>query len=500
MTRSALFVMLAMVATAASSALTQQISKSHERWIERDVAAIATREETRLFRTLPADQDRDAFQHIFWLRRDPDLATRTNEFKDIYEERVGVANDRLPSGSRPGFLTDMGQVFLLFGFPADMTSGRASESSVPQAAPQGQRIEGSDTEYQTGGSGPGPARFQTWTYPADPALGLAQPLELQFRAQPSFGYRLLKSEELDERLESRRQSLVSHPDIRYEVDSAGNLLPPSVPSSATPATEILESLMDSRAESEAIPFRAAPAHFRSTDGETYVPVLFEVPIEALEPSSASEIDVTFFGAIVDESGEISARFEERVWRTTTTPDGRPVSTATFEMPLQLAPGSYQAYLGVRDENGETHGSRVSSLAVRDFDDDAVQISTVLVYRNASESVEHAGTPGNAFQFGRIKLDPVGSDALGPEDAVGLFFYVYGARGSDLTAKYVFYQGAEEKAQTRPQPLLVSDGIAVGNDEIPLASFAAGDYRVLVEVRDPASGATYRSSAFFTLQQ
>ena len=191
----------------------------------------------------------------------------------------GTANDRLQGRGRPGFLTDMGQVFLLFGFPTRSSSGRNANVSVPErSSSPSQEIEGSTTETTPAGrsGAPATARSQTWLYDADPTMGLPSGLEVRFRARPGIGYRLVESEELDEVLESRRAGLVAWPDIGYDLDGAGNLLPPSLPSDATRATELLDALLAlcqphlDFLESQWIPGRrdAAVSNLTLTDGDT----------------------------------------------------------------------------------------------------------------------------------------------------------------------------------------------------------------------------------------
>jgi len=51
----------------------------------------------------------------FWQLRDPDTTTSVNEFRDEYFERVNYANDHFGSMFKPGWKSDMGMVYILFG-------------------------------------------------------------------------------------------------------------------------------------------------------------------------------------------------------------------------------------------------------------------------------------------------------------------------------------------------------------------------------------------------
>jgi GWxTD domain-containing protein len=51
----------------------------------------------------------------FWQLRDPDTTTSVNEFRDTYYDRVNHANEQFGSVFKPGWKSDMGMVYILFG-------------------------------------------------------------------------------------------------------------------------------------------------------------------------------------------------------------------------------------------------------------------------------------------------------------------------------------------------------------------------------------------------
>lgn len=82
------------------------------------VRYIITGEERKIFLELP-DSEKDAFIEEFWRRRDPDPETEENEFKIEYFNRVEKANELFLGEGRPGWLTDRGRIYVLFGPPTD---------------------------------------------------------------------------------------------------------------------------------------------------------------------------------------------------------------------------------------------------------------------------------------------------------------------------------------------------------------------------------------------
>ncbi len=112
--------------------LEKQLSPDHEDFINK-VRYIISNKEKRLFLELP-DEDKDEFIREFWEKRDPDPTTEENEFRMEYYNRIERANDIFISEGRPGWLTDRGRIYILFGPPMDRItypqsySGRCQET------------------------------------------------------------------------------------------------------------------------------------------------------------------------------------------------------------------------------------------------------------------------------------------------------------------------------------------------------------------------------------
>ena len=82
------------------------------------ITYITFKEERRVFLKLTNDRDRDAFINIFWLQRDPTPGTPENEFKAEIEKRFAYVNEFFKRGtSRPGWMTDQGQIYMTLGKP-----------------------------------------------------------------------------------------------------------------------------------------------------------------------------------------------------------------------------------------------------------------------------------------------------------------------------------------------------------------------------------------------
>jgi GWxTD domain-containing protein len=97
--------------------LERKLNPENADWLNK-IRYIITSEERKLFLDLPASE-KEEFKEEFWLRRDPDLQTEENEFKMEFDERMKEANELFISEGIPGWLTDRGRIFILFGPPIE---------------------------------------------------------------------------------------------------------------------------------------------------------------------------------------------------------------------------------------------------------------------------------------------------------------------------------------------------------------------------------------------
>jgi GWxTD domain-containing protein len=81
---------------------------------------IATSTEIDRYEKLTNEDGKRQFMNEFWQVRDEYSETSRNEYYLNYIQRVEIANARYATLSRPGWKTDRGRVFLLFGEPSEI--------------------------------------------------------------------------------------------------------------------------------------------------------------------------------------------------------------------------------------------------------------------------------------------------------------------------------------------------------------------------------------------
>ncbi len=128
----------------------RQAMTPYEKWVREDVAYIIRDEERAAFERLQSNPEREQFIEQFWLRRDPLPGTQVNEFKAEHYRRIANANERFSEAAVPGWKTDRGQVYIIYG-PPDEKETRPSD---PAGASEVWRYRvGFDVVFRQTGSG-----------------------------------------------------------------------------------------------------------------------------------------------------------------------------------------------------------------------------------------------------------------------------------------------------------------------------------------------------------
>ena len=91
-----------------------------KRWIDGPIRYIAEKREAEAFQSLKTDEDRILFVESFWARRDPHPETLTNEYRQIFWERVRESNEMFLDSPGDGWHTDRGKIHILYGPPNEI--------------------------------------------------------------------------------------------------------------------------------------------------------------------------------------------------------------------------------------------------------------------------------------------------------------------------------------------------------------------------------------------
>ncbi|MCJ7485067.1 MAG: GWxTD domain-containing protein [Candidatus Aminicenantes bacterium] len=112
-----LLIGLAAVSACGLYNIERKLTPAHSDFLSK-VGYIITSGERKIFLELP-EAEKDTFIEEFWERRDPDSDTERNEYRVEYEDRLEKAGMLFRGEGRPGWLTDRGRIYILFGPPSE---------------------------------------------------------------------------------------------------------------------------------------------------------------------------------------------------------------------------------------------------------------------------------------------------------------------------------------------------------------------------------------------
>jgi len=125
--------------------LDPNVKDEYKKWLREDVVFIITDEERAEFKKLAGDKRRDEFIVAFWERRNPSPGAPENKFKEEHYRRIGYANTHL-ADSIPGWRTDRGHMYIMFGPPDSIEHHLAAASSDKSQQPSGNATANFDRE------------------------------------------------------------------------------------------------------------------------------------------------------------------------------------------------------------------------------------------------------------------------------------------------------------------------------------------------------------------
>ncbi len=93
-----------------------------EKWLNEDVVYIIDDAERAAFQKLTTPEERACFVAQFWERRNPEPGASVNKFKKEHYRRIAYANSHFAGSSVPGWQTDRGHMYILYGPPDEIDS------------------------------------------------------------------------------------------------------------------------------------------------------------------------------------------------------------------------------------------------------------------------------------------------------------------------------------------------------------------------------------------
>ena len=507
---------LTLVGLTAPALAQDRLSRGDRRWLE-EVEPIMTAQERQIFEEFPSGE-RGRFKEHFWARRspnphDPDSA------EDAFNNWRKDADDRFGSRGRKGSRTDMALVMLLFGQPDNRETVGGRGGAGPGGARPPASATGNNPLAESGGApgaggggggrggaggGGGPSGGVKLSYVPNPDRGLPDGLTLEFRTT-NLGMRLLRNDEIEAAIERARQRQIVWPSqINFTVNAEGrlpdvedlfgaetrDLLDPN-----SPGKTILAALRGGGEASQDIGVDASFSFFRSNTGDTYVASVFELDEEKLTWNGDTASLQVFYN-VVDALGTVIG-YDERSVEVSRGAAGSPT---ILEMPMQMAPGSYKVFAGVRDPATDIHGALVREIESPDFSSGAFMLSSIVRFSDGARVEDFTPGPGRALLVGGFHFTPRLSEVYEPGGDLRLVFNAYGYDTSaepNLDWQITFKKDGQRYLRYNPSAFnLASADLSISIVDVPLArlfadgrreDFEPGDYTAEITVRDRVGG-------------
>jgi hypothetical protein len=267
--------------------------------------------------------------------------------------------------------------------------------------------------------------------------------------------------------------------------------------------------------------------FRAPDGTTYVPFTVTVDKSKLAAPTAAVYLAAFpKGAAAAAAAAPAAKGKdnknagpmpvfEKFDFTALNADGK---LARY---IQVKPGDYDVYLAIKDKGtvekiDKNYTPRVGllkkDLTVPDYTAEGLTTSSMLVASGIQPAPAGQTADNDPYIFGQMQIVPSKDGKYKKTDTLSVVYWVYGATGDaagkpDLTIENSFNQktadGEKFFNKTQPQALNAQTPYNVAQGipnflEVPLISFAPGDYRLEIKITDKPSGKVVTQNVNFTV--
>jgi GWxTD domain-containing protein len=516
---------------AARKAVREELKGAYKTWLTQDVTYIISDQESKAFKSLSNDEERDAFIENFWLRRNPNPDSPENEFREEHYRRIAYANEHYAAG-KPGWKTDRGRIYISWGKP-DSIDSHPSGGSYQRPTEEG----GGETSTFP---------FETWHYRY--LEGVGENIDLEFvdscqcgdyhytidRGEKDAlakvpGAGLTQYEEMGQakkadRFKGGMESLGNGPmgsnDQAKEFDrielSAKLFAPPPV------KFKDLENFISEHKllSGPVFPFDVRTDFVKVTESMDMVPITLQMrnrDITFVTKDGVAKGVVNILGKVTTLTHKTVQTFEDTVEVEQPAEllekslDGKRV----YWKSLPLVPGLYRLDVAIKDVNNPDHmGYYGASLNVPTYHDEKLGTSSLILadQMNLVSSREIGSGNfiiGNTFIRPRVSASLAKPVSFNRTQQLNFWMQVYNLGIDDATKSNqatVTYQITDTTANTVVlEKQLESKDLGAHSDQltvaksVPIAGLQPGKYKVTIKINDGISKQEIAQSAPFVVE-
>ncbi len=520
---------------AAQKAVRQELKGAYKTWLTQDVAWIITDEEAKAFKQLSNDEERDAFIEQFWLRRNPEPDSPENEFREEHYRRIAYANEHFAAG-RPGWRTDRGRIYIMFGKPDSI-------DSHPSGGPYHRPIEEGGGETAT-------FPFETWSYHY--LEGIGENIDLEFvdscqcgdyhftidRGEkdallhvPGMGktmYEEMGMAKKGDRFQGGLENLGTGPRASSQghneferIELAAKIFAPPPIKFADLDNFITEHKL---LNGPVFPFDVRTDFIKVTDSTVLVPITVQLKNRDITFVTKDGVSKGFVNILIKvttlthktvQSQEDTVQIEQPAELLEKTLDRKSV----YWKALPLPPGLYRLDIAIKDVNNREHvGLYGRSLEVPTYHDEKLATSSLILadeMNTVSSREIGAGSCviGNTHICPRVssptRANPNPPASFKRNQQLNFWMQVYNlgideaTKSNEATVTYQIIDAATNTVVFEKE--LASKDLGAHSDQLtvektlPMAGLQPGKYKVTIKIKDAISKQEIAQSAPFVVE-
>jgi len=495
-------------------------SAPYTTWLTEEVPYIITKEESDAFLRLATNEERQQYVEEFWRRRNPDPDSPENGYREEHYRRIAYANERFSSGI-PGWKTDRGRIYILWG-PPDEIESHPSGGTYDRPPEQG---GGSTTTYP----------WELWRYRHLEDIG--DNIELEFVDPSSSGeYHLTMDPGEKDALAkvpgaglSTGEMLGLYTKAQRFTNTNGTTLPVPIGGLSAGMDEFdnveryfkvqrppehfkdLAEMVSVRILRNQIHMDYRFDFLRVTHDSVLVPITLQVANRDLSFRGKAGVQsavLNLYGRITTLSGRVVQTFEDVV--SCDFPDSLFQSSVNlssiYQKSVPLRSGLYRLDVVIKDAQSGNVGVLDAALRVPLYEEESLDASS-LILADQIHAVPTSQIGQGSFVLDSHKVRPRINPEFSNADKMGVFLQLYNLKldgESHKTNVSVAYRLLKDHQQVWKQDES-SEHLQQAREQItiernlPLASLTPGRYSLEVYVIDLLTNQTVTRTADFTVK-
>ena len=371
---------------------------------------LTTDAEKKDWKKVASDEEAEKFIALFWVRRDPDIKTPRNEFRERFDALVKLADERFVLGKKRGALTERGKALILIGPPKEITAKQTSSADTPFA--------GTGGAGGVSGTGGGASMLYTFVYDKAhlPVWADVQSQEIKFIVDVGLGTESLLDMSPARRFENKAvQMAIVNPDLKEVPVYKTREQAEAEQKAAVEAAKGPALVPASRAAIDGLPKEAfgplALLSLAYRDGATRLSVQLYAPAGAVGTGEGARLAIVARAA----DGSEAARVDE---------DAKLLKTrADFfaDRALRVLPGEYDVAAVLLDASGKVLVSGRRPVSVPALPTEFSASALVVAVNDFPTDTPAADDP---FTFSARRFVVKGDGKLDPADGLSYAVRVY----------------------------------------------------------------------------